>query len=179
MDFQLVKLRHRQTLNSISQRISLNDLEQMVFICEGILAESTTEEIQSAFSLFRELEHRTLLGPGQYDFLKEILFDVGRNDLATTLSSQKENTAILSSVGKSLAYSISKRKSILMQISNELRKEDIRKMAYLSSCKSDKGLSLMEELEHKGKISDNNYDYLAECLIEIGRQDLSQLLLFN
>ena len=112
MDFQLVKLRHRQTLNSISQRISLNDLEQMVFICEGILTESTTEEIQSAFSLLRELEHRTFLGPGKYDFLKEVLIDVGRNDLASTLSSPpKKIITKLSSVGKSLVYSFSNKKS--------------------------------------------------------------------
>ena len=60
------------------------------------------------------------------------------------------------------------RKSILMQISNQLRKDETRKMAYLRSCNSDEGLSLMEELEHKGKISENNYDYLAEHLNVIG-----------
>ena len=175
MDFQLKKLKYRQILNSISQRISHNDLEQMIFICEGVLTESTSEEIQSAFSLFRELEHRNFLRPGKYDFLKEILVDVGRNDLACTMPSN----ITLSSIGKSVLYSSSTRRSILMQISNQLRKEDVRKMAYLCSCNSDQGLSLMEELEHKGKISDNNYDYLAERLIEIGRHDLSQLLLFN
>lgn len=150
----------------------------MLFICEGVLTESTAEGILSVFSLFRELEHRTILGPGKYDFLKEVLVSVGRNDLASMLATITRKS-MMPTGGKSIAHFCSNKKSILMHISTQLRKADVRKMAYLCCCKSERGLSLIEELEHKNKISDNNYDYLACRLSEIGRHDLAQFLLIN
>ena len=171
-------MKHRQALNAISQGISQTDLEHMVFICEGeVLPESTAEGIQSAIGLFRELEHRTFLGPGKYEFLKEVLVSVGRNDLASTLDSLTNSIMEAVSDDEDSVVHSSSSRSILIKISNQLRREDVRKMAYLCCCKSDRGISLMEELEHKRKISNNNYSYLAERLSDIGRYDLSQLLL--
>lgn len=173
MDFQLAKLKHRQALNTIAQRLSQYDLEQLVFICEGVLPESTTEKIHSAISLFRELEHRTLIGPGEYNFLKGIFISIGRNDIASTLN----KLIIPPPVRKSGLYVSSfDHRSLLMKISSQLRKDDVQNMAYLCFCNANEGLSLIETLEHRGLISNDNYDFLAERLSDIGRHDLCQLL---
>lgn len=176
MNFLNAKIKHRQVLNTLSQRLSREDLEQMVYICEGVIPESTAEGINTGIYLFRELEHRTYLGPGSYEFLKELLINIGRNDLASTLPSTNNEKMMTSSVCKPTVCSTSGRRLVLLNISSELRKEDVKKMAFLCSSNTKEGLSLMEHLESEGKISNDNYDYLADCLSEIGRQDLLQLL---
>ncbi len=162
-------------LMNIAQSLGRQDLEELLFICEPFLSESTAEETPSAVALFRELEHRVLIAPGQYEFLKKILTSIGRVDLVNKLPPLKRKLSGLSSARLSKAANWTE-KSLLLVISDGLRKRDVQRLAFLSSSKYSDGLSLMEDLEDKGLISEDNYDYLARQLGEIGRLDLCRII---
>ena len=178
------KFEHRKILLQLVQRLSTADLEEMIFICEDVLSESTAEEIQSdksATSLFRALEHRGKLAPNEYEFLRECLVNIGRDDLASLLPRREADqvTASLAALGLN---ETEKRvpnfaaKKLLLHISNQLRRRDLENMAYLCECEAGKGIELLQTLERNGCISAGNYDYLSCVLFEIGRNDLGQLL---
>ena len=183
-------MKHRVLLLKLSQRLTKSDLEELVFLCEDVLTESTAEEIKSAISLFRELGHRDYLGPGEYDFIRECLLNIGRVDLANILPGKEENSDNLLqsfsqlSTGEKIrtnhcteiGNSVSNWKKTLLHISSQLRAKDLEKMAYLCSLNiNNGGLSLIKSLERRNVIKEGNCDYLSDVLSEIGRCDLSKL----
>lgn len=172
---------HRLILSGIGQKLGKEDLDEVLFLCEAFISESTAEETHSATALFRELEHRTLLGPGKYGFLKTVLMAVGRVDLAHQLpqANSKRSPLLTWPSAKSEAtpspLAASKR-SLLLVVAESLRKRDLQKLAFLCSRKFSDGMSLIEELEDEGLITGDSCDYLALKLVTIGRRDLSTLL---
>ncbi len=180
MDFPAVDLKHRALLLKVGQRFSYEDMDGILFLCEGVLSESTTEKIKSPTALFRGLEHRSYLAPGNYTFLKGCLMSIGRVDLADMLPTKADQLRVAFSdlnIDNSKKSSPGmEKKKVLNQISSKLRREDLDKMAYLCSCEVKGGLELMQTLEKRGLIHEQNYDYLIEILAEIGRCDLSNML---
>jgi hypothetical protein len=77
-------------LLELSQRLSKDDLHNLVFSCESIVPPSSAEKITAGIHLFRELKHRGHLGPANYDYLRKQLMLVGRHDLASMLPDQFE-----------------------------------------------------------------------------------------
>lgn len=190
MDTCTDKMQHRVLLLKLSQRLTKSDLEELVFLCEDVLTESAAEEIKSAISLFRELGHRGRLAPGDYDFVRECLLNIGREDLANILPEKQENSdglhqsfsqlstseKIRTNRSTEIGNSVSNWKKTLLLISNQLRAKDLEKMAYLCSFNVNSGgLSLIKSLERRSAIKEGNCDYLSDVLTEIGRCDLSKL----
>ena len=72
----------------------------------------------------------------------------------------------------------------LLQLSKSLERQDIKELLYLSEdflpqtevAAIESGVDLMRSLERHGRLGPGQYDYLASCLIEIGRVDLAQKL---
>jgi len=166
---------HRLILSRISQKLGRQDLEEMLFICEAFISESTAEETPSVMALFRELEHRILIGPGNYEFLKTILTNIGQIDLANKLPPAKTKSKPSAPAHAKKKAAVSER-SMLLVVADSLRKKDIRKLAFLCSSQYCDGLSLIHELEEKRLISADNYGYLERNLDVIGRYDLCKLL---
>ena len=81
---------YHSTLMELSQKLSKDDLNNLVYSCESILPLSTAEKITAGIHLFRELKHRGYLGPANYDYLRKQLVLVGRHDLASMLPDQFE-----------------------------------------------------------------------------------------
>ena len=77
-------------LISLSQRLSKEDLKSLVFSCGDVLPRSAADSITAGTDLFRELNQRGHLGPSNYDYLRDNLELVGRNDLASLLPDQFE-----------------------------------------------------------------------------------------
>ena len=77
-------------LISLSQRLSKEDLKSLVFSCGDVLPRSAADSITAGTDLFRELNQRGHLGPSNYDYLRDKLELVGRNDLASSLPDQFE-----------------------------------------------------------------------------------------
>lgn len=159
----------------ISQKLTKSDLEELVYLAEEVISESGAQKITTAISLFRELQHRAYLAPSNYHFIRECLISIGRDDLADMLPTQEDETLThtLSELSFDDTKIPSNQKKLLFSISDQMRTEDVKKMAYLCSCEAEEGLQLVKMLEQKGFI---NFDYVSGVLTEIGRRDLSKLL---
>ena len=77
-------------LTSLSQRLSKEDFNSLVFSCGDVLPRSATDSVMRGTDLFRELSQRGHLGPSNYDYLRDKLEQVGRSDLASSLPDQFE-----------------------------------------------------------------------------------------
>ena len=77
-------------LIDLSQRLSKDDLSNLVFSCGNIVPPSIAEKITTGIQLFQRLKQRGYLGPTNYDYLRKQLVQVGRHDLASMLPDQTE-----------------------------------------------------------------------------------------
>ena len=172
----IVQFEHRLTLSSIGQRLGRRDLEEMLFICEACIPESIAEEITSATALFRELEHRVLIGPGNYEFLRTVFTNIGRIDLANKLTQFKAKPKPIAVPVSSKKTAATSKRSVLQVVADSLRKKDLQKLSFLCYSKYSDGLSLIKDLEEKRLICQDDYGYLEQKLGVIGRHDLRKLL---
>lgn len=72
---------------------------------------------------------------------------------------------------------------LMLRLSKMLKQQDISELLYLSDFISQAeesgiqcGVDLMKSLERHGRLGPGRYEYLASCLVEIGRVDLVQVL---
>ena len=84
------KQNYHLLLTNLSQRLSKDDLKNLVFSCGNVLPRFAADNITAGTDLFRELNQRGHLGPSNYDYLRDKLEQVGRSDLASLLPDQFE-----------------------------------------------------------------------------------------
>ena len=93
MSFTLQPSSHRQVLLRVAQRLSKDDVDQIVFLLEdGSVPRCEVEQISSGVGLMRSLEQHGKVAPGRYFYLLSCLRDIGRYDLAS-LVTQSEPAA--------------------------------------------------------------------------------------
>ena len=190
-------------LTSLSQRLSKDNLKSLVFSCGDILPPTVAEKVTTSTDLFRELKQRGQLGPTNYDYLREQLVLVGRNDLTPMLPDHLEVYVSQSSVqneqffgcvasppAPSIPANLQRMKScphnlvhrmFLTYLSEQLSSEDAKKLAFLMSphqCQDQlPSFELTMFLEKEGGVFSLSFiSYLSSCLEAIGRADLAQLL---
>ena len=190
-------------LTELSQRLSKDDLNNILFSCGDILPLSTAEKITTGIHLFRELKQRGRLGPANYDYLRKQLVLIGRHDLASMLPDQFEilfgrstvrdkgyfgcfisPNAPLNVIDTSvLDYSQPSTESrvLLIHLSQQLNSEDAKKLAYLmypthNEISAPKFAELLEK--EGGLHSYNVINRLSSCLNVVGRVDLAQQLTY-
>ena len=84
---------YRRLLLTVAQRLSKDDVDQIVFLLEdGSVPRSEVEQISSGVGLMRSLEQHGKVAPGRYFYLLSCLRDIGRYDLAS-LVTQSEPAA--------------------------------------------------------------------------------------
>lgn len=189
-------------LTELSQRLSKDDLLNLVFSCESILPPSIAEKITTGIQLFQELKQRGHLGPTNYDYLRKQLVLIGRHDLASVLPDQFEilfgrsNTRSkeyfgcfvsptapdTNSVNVSLLKLLhpnTESRILLMHLSQQLTSEDAKKLAFLMypSHNQVTVLNFAELLEREGGLNSIEVvTRLSSCLEVVGRVDLAQSL---
>lgn len=193
-------------LTTLSQKLSRDDIKSLVFSCGDILPPAVANKITNAADLLRELKQRNQLGPTNYDYLREKLELVGRNDLAVLLPDQVEvyfgqpvpnlqRKTFLGFVDSPSASLLvpqdlqslkfcppnSAPRVFVMHLCEQLSSEDMKKLAFLMNLPlhNDRvtSLELAECFERKGGIlSRSMINNLIPCLKAIGRVDLSQLV---
>jgi hypothetical protein len=195
---------YHSTLIEISQRLSKDDLNNLVYSCEDILPLSTAEQITAGIHLFRELKHRGHLGPANYDYLRKQLMLVGRHDLASMLPDQFEilfgrltvrdkgyfgcfvspifpvtSDCMINASLLDHSQPSSESRILLMQLCQQLSSEDTKKLIYLICPTQSKitALGFAELLEREGGLhSYNVISRLSSSLNAVGRVDLAQQL---
>lgn len=193
-------------LVKLSQRLSKDDLKNLVFACGDVLPPSASEKIRAGTDLFCELKQRGHLGPTNYDYLREQLLVVGRNDLASMLPGQldtyfgqesnRNKTYFCCICSPTVPTNISmprwcppstssdtahSYKMFLLHLSEQITLEDAKKLAFLvcpEQCSD--GITpfgLICCLARRGDITSTSFvDNLSICLDAIGRADLAQFL---
>ena len=189
-------------LTRLSQRLSKDDLNSLVFSCGNILPPSTAEKITTSYHLFQELKQRGHLGPVNYDYLRKQLVLVGRHDLASMLPDQFEILFGRSSVRSKDPFGCfaspsapdtdlvnvsmlkyfhpnTESRMLLMHLSEQLKSEDAMKLAFLMYPTHSQvtALDFAEHIEREGGL--NSVDVvnrLSSCLEVVGRVDLAQVL---
>lgn len=199
---------HRKLLLQISEDLTQRDLDNLLFCCEDDIPESEAKKVSKGTDLFVVLGKRTLLGPGQYGYLRDCLTAVERRDLASRLPSELEAVlAQVPSCDRSLVYigeesrfvppalpsgeslicqdSVFSSKLLFLKIAERLSSEDVLELAYLcslevceDSCKVN-GVKLLFQLEKAGFIDPSRPETLARLLQCIERRDLASLLFPN
>ena len=81
----IMAVSYRRLLVQTSSNLSREDLANLVFCCEDYISEAEAEKISSGIDLFKALKHQNLLGPDNYEYLREQLLAIGRVDLANLL----------------------------------------------------------------------------------------------
>ena len=189
-------------LTDLSQRLSKEDLNNLVFACSNVLPPSVAEKVTNGFHLFRELKQRGHLGPANYDYLRKQLELVGRNDLASMLPDQFEILFGRSSVRDKRCFGCfvsptapepnlvnapesicchpnTESRIFLMHLSQQLSFDDAAKLTFLMYPTHSQvtALEFAELLEREGGL--NSIDLvsrLSSCLEAVGRLDLAKFL---
>ena len=191
-------------LTELSQRLSREELHNLVFSCENIVPPSSAEKITTGIHLFRELRQRGHLGPANYDYLRKQLVLVGRHDLASMLPDQFEIQFGRSTVRdkgyfgcftsptapdfnfENIAWLMSfhpnsESRMLLMHLSQQLTFEDAKKLSFLMFPTHDHDLvtapDFVESIEKEGGMNSCELvTRLSSCLQLVGRVDLALLL---
>ena len=192
-------------LTDISQRLSSDDIGNLVFSCGYVIPKSVAKTITTGIHLFQELKQRDHLGPENYEFLRKKLLLVGRHDLAAMLPDQTDVLFGQTSVRDKgyfgccvspvlpdefclvnpsvLQFSNPKNESrvLLLHLCEQLDADDVEKVAFLmfpsqyDSCHT--AMELAKLIEERGGLkSIDTITHLSSSLGAAGRADLGNLL---
>lgn len=85
------KQNYRLNLNRIASKLTGENLRQLKFLCYDVIPAGDNERVLTPQDLFTELEQREKIAPNRLDFLHKCLQDIGRDDLATDLKTERES----------------------------------------------------------------------------------------
>ena len=77
---------HRCKILTVSRLLSKEDVDEFLYLSEDFIPQSEVKQISSGLDLMRSLEHHKRLAPGKYSYRLACLKEIGRIDLATTLT---------------------------------------------------------------------------------------------
>ena len=77
---------HRSKILTVSRLLSKEDVDEILYLSEDFIPQSEVKQISSGLDLMRSLEHHKRLAPGKYSYLLTCLKEIGRIDLARTLT---------------------------------------------------------------------------------------------
>ena len=77
---------HRCKILTVSRLLSKEDVDEILYLSEDFIPQSEVEQISSGLHLMRSLERHKRLAPGKYSYLLACLKEIGRIDLAITLT---------------------------------------------------------------------------------------------
>ena len=77
---------HRCKILTVSRLLSKEDVDEILYLSEDFIPQSEVKQISSGLDLMRSLEHHKRLAPGKYSYLLACLKEIGRIDLAKTLT---------------------------------------------------------------------------------------------
>ena len=77
---------HRWKILSVSRLLSKEDVDELLYLSEDFIPQSEVGQISSGLDLMRSLERHNRVAPGKYNYLLACLKEIGRIDLANSLT---------------------------------------------------------------------------------------------
>ena len=161
-------IEYNNLLFEISQRLEeLNVLNRLLFMCRGMLASGSEDNIQDGLSLFKELEEQNSLGINRMDVIKGLLKSFKEWSFFGRVKDferkRKKYNGLLEQIILALDELNELERLIAMcrgKISQESEAQirDVR--------------SLFKELEKQNNLEYDRLDILKGILIETGKNDL-------
>ncbi|XP_078615852.1 caspase-8-like isoform X3 [Branchiostoma floridae x Branchiostoma japonicum] len=149
-------------LYRIAQKLDNTELEDLKFLCTGIISRSTQEEIDSPLKLFMELTKICRITEDDFSFLGDLLRNIGREDLLTQLNEPLQLYRILFGIAKELDNT--ELEGLKFLCTGIFRRSVLEHIG--------RPLNLLTELAKTGRITEDDFSFLEILLLEIGRQDL-------
>ncbi|KAI8503580.1 ATP-dependent RNA helicase dbp2 [Branchiostoma belcheri] len=82
-------------LHKIAKELDKKDeLEEVKFLCNGIISLSTLEKIDSHLKLFQELTKKGHITEDDFSFVEDLLQRIGRQDLLNLLRTELDGTSL-------------------------------------------------------------------------------------
>eukprot|EP00079_Xenopus_tropicalis_P030694 XP_012826880.1 PREDICTED: caspase-8-like [Xenopus tropicalis] len=160
----------QEVLLDISENITTEEKDAMIFLCEGKITAHDTENISYARQLFHCLHKRGHITQEDLSLLKELLYRIRRIDLLTNkLKTTKEQ---MERDLKQRAH-ISLYRVQLYNISLELSTKQIEDLKFL--LKLNRNISMLEillKMEREGSLSQTSLGKLKDLLTNLNRLDL-------
>ncbi|XP_011609243.2 CASP8 and FADD-like apoptosis regulator [Takifugu rubripes] len=162
-----------QTINQVVEELSSSERTKLLYLCGSFETEPSTESLKELLGR-KVLHHDTgqlLLGElmvrlRRFDILRKVC-KTTRDEVERTLSSR---------------HFVPKFRVLMANISEDLASEDLNSLKFLLSQvlprekleKSKSFLDVVIELEKLDKVSSQSVDLVEECLVGIGRLDLTR-----
>ena len=77
---------HRCKILSVSRLLSKEDVDEILYLSEDFIPQPEVKQISNGLDLMRSLERHKRLAPGKYSYLLACLKEIGRINLAKTLT---------------------------------------------------------------------------------------------
>nr|XP_020826504.1 caspase-10 isoform X3 [Phascolarctos cinereus] len=151
-----------QKLLSIDEKLELEDIESLKFLCSDLITPKTLEGIKSAHQLFQKFMDEDLLNKEDCFLVAELLFLIKQYYLLQNIGYTKEKVLQeLSTKGKISSYRV-----MLYNLSEEVTQLDFEYIKFLMHKDIPKTLtsflSLLRHMEKQELLSENNLEMLVK-----------------
>ena len=185
---------HRKLLLEVAFKLHSWDVEELRFFVKDAIPEKAATDALTVLGLLECLERRKLLGPGEYSCLQKYLKQMGREDLALLLAPLEDLAGpslsrITDRLGLNyLVWPVNTFRCCTLRVLRELGKREVEQIRWLSQdfidpkllpcwSKELSGVELLDAMAKSDLIGPGNYSFLIDCLEEIGRLDLVELIM--
>ena len=127
---------HRRLLKQLSDQLTIGDVGSMKFVCRGKIGAGLLEKVENdkPLKLLELLEQSGLISSTNLSCLRELLVQIQRFDLATSISGGEKKDAIDSGASFSTDdSSISRFRSFLKKLADELTSNQVDEIKFLLS----------------------------------------------
>ena len=171
-------IEYRALLCKVSHGVDWsNEGETLLSLCDGLIAESTTDNIVSVASLLKELEKQNNLGIDHLDILKALLREMQKwtlKDLVKKFQTRRKSYIRLL---EKITFKLDELNDVnrLIAICRPHLAEDDHEV-----CRIDTVRSLFTELGKKNRLGADCLETLKKILTETGKDDLlNEVLVFE
>ena len=172
------QLTFRKLLFRISEKLSRQDLENLIFVCRDVIPVSRMERVRSATELFQALSERGKLAVNDVSYLARILSSIQKGYLLHDLEMAGYHVPISPSQStRSNDYMF---QECLVKVAQDLSSLDVEKLSFVlasvlhqSPDKIFSATQLFQIMQQRQHITATNLRPLYESLVEIGRKDVT------
>ena len=168
------QLTFRKLLFRLGEKLTSQDLDNLIFICRGTLRASRVDKLRSATDLFQALGERGKLSADNLGYLVQILTSIGKANLLDDWRLEGFTVFTPSQLDREYAF-----QECLLKVAQDLTSVEVEKMTFvlgpnlgfLNSERIFSATQLFQILQQRQLVTASDLRLLYDALIEIGRKD--------
>ncbi|XP_044525334.1 caspase-10 [Gracilinanus agilis] len=169
------KIKFHQQLLSINEKLGLEEVEALKFLCSDLISPKNLEDIKSAHKLFQKFMDEDLLNEEDSFLVAELLFLIKHHNLLQKIGYTKEKVMKeLSSKRKISSYRV-----MLYDLSEEITTEDFERIKFIMADHIPKTLmtflSLLRHMEKQNLLSEKNLEMLVDVCKPLSRNLIKRI----